>query len=183
MNTRIDIARYPSPVCELILASTGGKLVHLDFEGNDDRLRTIQSRRFGKIDWREGGTMPASVFCWLDAYFSGEIQPLPMADIEMIGTDFQKRVWQALITIPFGESRSYSGLAAALGHPAAVRAVARANALNPVSIIVPCHRVIGANGKLTGYAGGLERKRWLLAHEARMRRAETASFPARGLLL
>jgi methylated-DNA-[protein]-cysteine S-methyltransferase len=168
MTTRIDIAHYASPIGELILASAAGKLVHLDFAENDERLRTIQSRRFRQIDWREGGAIPPSVIRWLDAYFSGEVHALPMADIEMIGTAFQKQVWRALIAIPCGECLSYGGLAIALGHPRAVRAVARANALNPVSVIVPCHRVIGSNGKLTGYAGGLDRKRWLLEHEARM---------------
>jgi methylated-DNA-[protein]-cysteine S-methyltransferase len=171
-KTSIDIARHACPVGELILASALGKLVHLDFEGNDERLRTILSRRFRRIDWRESGAMPALVIRWLDAYFSGEVHALPLADIRMIGTDFQKQVWGALIAIPCGECRSYSGLATALGHPGAVRAVARANALNPVSIIVPCHRVIGLDGKLTGYAGGLDRKQWLLDHEAGIRLAD-----------
>lgn len=166
MTTRISIARHPSPIGELSLASVAGKLVHLDFEGNDERLRTIQGRRFKKIDWQESETAPASVTRWLDAYFAGEVRALPMAAIEMTGSAFQKRVWQALIAIPCGECRSYGGLAAELGLPNAARAVARAIALNPVSIIVPCHRVIGSDGQLTGYAGGLERKQWLLDHEA-----------------
>jgi len=168
MATRIDIARYASPIGELSLASVAGKLVHLDFEGNDDRLRTIQSRRFRQIDWQESGAAPVPVTRWLDAYFNGEVRALPMADIQMIGTCFQQRVWRALIAIPSGEIRSYLGLAVELGNLKAVRAVARANALNPVSIIVPCHRVIGLDGKLTGYAGGLDRKHWLLEHEAKM---------------
>lgn len=92
---------------------------------------------------------------WLDAYFNGDVVRLPVDAINMIGTDFQKSVWDALITIPSGKSISYRGLADQLGNAKAVRAVARANALNPVSIIVPCHRVIGSNGTLTGYAGGL----------------------------
>jgi methylated-DNA-[protein]-cysteine S-methyltransferase len=170
MTTRISITRHPSPIGELSLASVAGKLVHLDFEGNDERLRTIQGRRFKKIDWQESGAAPAAVTRWLDAYFAGEVRALPMADIEMIGSDFQKRVWQALIAIPYGECRSYGGLAVELGHPNAARAVARATALNPVSIIVPCHRVIGSDGQLTGYAGGLPRKQWLLNHEASMDR-------------
>ena len=168
MATTIDIALYASPIDELSLASVEGKLVHLDFKGNDERLRTLQSRRFKQIDWRESGTAPAAVIQWLDAYFGGKVQALPVADIEMIGTDFQKMVWRTLISIPSGGKLSYGGLAARLGIPKAVRAVARANALNPVSILVPCHRVIGSNDQLTGYAGGLDRKRWLLDHEARM---------------
>ena len=81
------------------------------------------------------------------------------------GTAFQKAVWAALRAIPAGETRSYSQLAAAIGSPKAVRAAGLANGQNPIAVVVPCHRVIGANGTLTGYAGGLERKRWLLAHE------------------
>ncbi len=169
MTYTIHIARYPSPLGQLSLASVAGKLVHLDFAGNDERLRTIQGRRFRQIDWQEHGAAPASVIRWLDAYFAGEAGALPLAEVEMLGSAFQQRVWRALIAIPCGESRSYGGLAVALGHPTAVRAVARANALNPVAIIVPCHRVIGADGRLTGYAGGLARKQWLLEHEARMR--------------
>ncbi|OKH86971.1 cysteine methyltransferase [Thalassospira sp. TSL5-1] len=150
------------------MASVQGRLVHLDFEDNDDRMVLIQSRRFKNIDWLENGMAPASVLAWLDAYFAGRNIPLPMEDIDMRGTDFQKSVWQALIDIPLGTHISYAGLAEKLNNPKAVRAVARANALNPVSIIVPCHRVIGSDGTLTGYAGGLVRKRWLLDHEAQM---------------
>ncbi|MHC8494072.1 methylated-DNA--[protein]-cysteine S-methyltransferase [Thalassospira sp. SM2505] len=166
MTTTINVIRYPSPIGKLSLASVDGKLVHLDFEDNDDRLKTIQTRRFKKLDWMEGGSAPGSVIDWLDAYFEGAAIKPPIDALTMIGTDFQKSVWDALITIPNGKSVSYSGLAVQLGKPNAVRAVARANALNPVSIIVPCHRVIGSNGTLTGYAGGLARKKWLLDHEA-----------------
>ncbi len=170
MSTIIDIARYNSPIGRLGLASCDGRLVHLDFEDNDDRMVLIQSRRFKSIDWQENGRVPASVLAWLEAYFAGENTPLPMNDLDMRGTDFQKSVWRALIEIPFGSHVSYAALAEKLGNPKAVRAVARANALNPVSIMVPCHRVIGSNGTLTGYAGGLERKKWLLDHEAALTR-------------
>jgi methylated-DNA-[protein]-cysteine S-methyltransferase len=100
----------------------------------------------------------------LDAYFAGvrEIFDLPLAPR---GTPFQHAVWRALAQIPFGETRSYSDIAKAVGRASAVRAVAAANARNPLSIIVPCHRVIGKDGTLSGYAGGIETKRWLLAHE------------------
>lgn len=168
MTTPINVARYDSPIGKLSLASVAGKLVHLDFEGNDARLEAIQKRRFKQIDWIEDGTVPAPVLVWLDAYFAGRTAPLPMDSIEMIGTDFQKSVWAALTRIPSGKSMSYAGLAAEIGNARAVRAVARANALNPVSVIVPCHRVIGSDGSLTGYAGGLARKKWLLDHEAAM---------------
>lgn len=166
---QINVLRYASPIGELSLASMDDKLVHLDFEDNDDRLRTIQNRRFKNLEWTEGGTAPSPIIEWLDGYFDGRVGRLPMDAITMVGTVFQKSVWDGLITIPSGQSVSYAGLADQLGNPKAVRAVARANALNPVSIIVPCHRVIGSNGTLTGYAGGLARKKWLLDHEAAMR--------------
>jgi methylated-DNA-[protein]-cysteine S-methyltransferase len=166
MSTRINVARYASPIGKLSLASIEGRLVHLDFEDNDDRLKTIQTRRFKDLEWAEGDKAPEAVIDWLENYFKGCIGSLPMDVINMIGTDFQKSVWDGLITIPAGQTLSYAALADQLGKPKAVRAVARANALNPVSIIVPCHRVIGSNGTLTGYAGGLARKNWLLDHEA-----------------
>ena len=102
-------------------------------------------------------------------YFAGQRQHFDLP-LEPRGTAFQREVWSALRAIPFGETRSYAALAATLGRPSASRAVGGANGRNPLSIVVPCHRVIGANGSLTGYAGGLPRKEWLLGHE---RRAET----------
>ena len=103
----------------------------------------------------------------LDAYFAGTLTRFRMA-LDLQGTDFQKQVWAALLTIPFGETRSYAQIAHQIGRPAAVRAVGAANGANPIALIVPCHRVIGSNGSLTGYAGGLPLKRKLLEHEARV---------------
>ena len=100
----------------------------------------------------------------LTEYFQGQRQHFTVA-IAAKGTDFQQQVWHALTTIPFGETLSYQDIANAIGNPKAVRAVGLANGKNPVSVIVPCHRVIGKNGKLTGYAGGMDRKAWLLKHE------------------
>jgi methylated-DNA-[protein]-cysteine S-methyltransferase len=103
----------------------------------------------------------------LEAYFAGTRTTfeLPLASL---GTPFQRRVWQALEAIPYGQTISYAELAARIGQPRAVRAVGRANATNPLAVVVPCHRVVGRSGALTGYGGGLDRKRWLLAHEAAM---------------
>ncbi len=172
MNTVITISRFPSPVGPLSLATVDGKLVHLDFDGNEDRMHALQARRFRHPQWREQlQSAPSAITEWLEAYFAGELRPLPREQIQLTGTDFQQRVWQGLIDIPAGGHRSYSALAETLGNPKAVRAVARANALNPVAILIPCHRVIGANGTLTGYAGGLERKAWLLDHEAKYLKA------------
>jgi methylated-DNA-[protein]-cysteine S-methyltransferase len=103
----------------------------------------------------------------LDAYLAGDVGALDALRVSLRGTDFQRRVWAALRAIPAGATASYADIARAVGAPRAVRAVGAANGANPVSIIVPCHRVIGRDGTLTGYGGGLPRKAWLLAHEAR----------------
>ena len=105
-------------------------------------------------------------FDQLDAYFAGSLQGFDL-DLDLQGTPFQLSVWEQLQSIPYGHTVSYLEIANQLGSPKAVRAVGKANAHNPVSIIVPCHRVIGASGNLTGYAGGLWRKKWLLEHELR----------------
>ena len=105
----------------------------------------------------------------MEAYFAGDIESIQSLPVWTTGTPFQKSVWTALRSIPAGETTSYGSLAKKLGVPTAVRAVGLANGANPISIVVPCHRVIGANGSLTGYGGGLHRKRWLLEHEQRSR--------------
>jgi len=102
----------------------------------------------------------------LDAYFAGELSDFDI-ELDLRGTGFQQRVWKALLTIPYGETRSYGEIAEQIGAPGAARAVGLANGHNPIAIIVPCHRVIGASGSLTGYGGGLDRKRTLLALEKR----------------
>jgi methylated-DNA-[protein]-cysteine S-methyltransferase len=109
---------------------------------------------------------PGGLSAALAAYFGGELAAIEkLAIAESTGTRFQRAVWSALRSIPCGESRSYGDIARAIGRPSAVRAVGLANGSNPICIVVPCHRVIGSNGKLVGYGGGVERKRWLLAHE------------------
>jgi len=102
--------------------------------------------------------------CQLAAYFAGRLRQFDLP-LDFRGTEFQRRVWAALLAIPFGETRSYGAIAAAIGRPAASRAVGAANGRNPISIVAPCHRVIGGSGKLTGFAGGLEAKAFLLDHE------------------
>jgi methylated-DNA-[protein]-cysteine S-methyltransferase len=108
------------------------------------------------------------VVAQLDAYFAGELSAFEL-EMNMLGTPFQRNVWTQLCEIPYGETISYGELAQRVGNPNAARAVGLANGRNPIAIIVPCHRVIGANGSLTGYGGGLERKTWLLKHEIRSR--------------
>lgn len=112
----------------------------------------------------------------LKEYFSGKRKEFSDIALDMQGTVFQRSVWSALLAIPFGETRSYGDIARQIGNPKAVRAVGLANGQNPVPVIVPCHRVIGANGKLTGFGGGIETKHWLLAHEG-------ASHASKGELL
>ena len=102
----------------------------------------------------------------LKDYFAGELDSFSLT-LDFVGTEFQKKVWKALVEIPFGETRTYAQLAREIGHPQAVRAVGAANGKNPISIVAPCHRVIGSNGKLTGFAGGLDAKAFLLGLEAK----------------
>jgi len=138
-------------------------LLHLDFPAQGERQHRLLSRRFKKFELVK--RQSRVIRPCLEAYMAGDYAALAKISCNPGGTQFQRRVWQALQTIPVGQAISYRDLAIKIGNPKAVRAVARANALNPISLIYPCHRVIGANGRLTGYAGGLERKSWLLNHE------------------
>jgi methylated-DNA-[protein]-cysteine S-methyltransferase len=150
-----------SPIGELTLTAVGGVLTGLHMH---------EQRHLPKIptSHRRDDAGLAHVVDQLDAYFAGELTDFDMP-ISMHGTEFQKRVWASLCEIPYGETINYGELARWVGNPKASRAVGLANGRNPVSIVVPCHRVIGANGSLTGYGGGLDRKVWLLEHEAAKR--------------
>jgi len=147
-------------VGELKLVASDRGLVGILWE-NDDPKRT----RFLPQTRHDEHPVLQETARQLMEYFAGERRFFELP-LDFVGTDFQKKVWQALVTMPFGETRSYSQIARESGHPLAVRAVGAANGRNPLSIIAPCHRVIGANGKLTGFAGGLEIKAFLLALEA-----------------
>ncbi|WP_295801854.1 methylated-DNA--[protein]-cysteine S-methyltransferase [uncultured Microbulbifer sp.] len=149
---------YPSAFGELAIAASDSGLVAID-------LQTGQRPLVAKREWqRQATSLTDAAAAQLQAYFAGERQVFDLP-LDAAGTDFQRGVWQSLCAIPYGETRSYRELAEAIGNPKAVRAVARANGANPLSIVVPCHRVIGADGTLTGYAGGLEMKARLLALE------------------
>lgn len=153
-----------SPVGSLTLTAHDGRLVALCFEGlwprREKALRRIApSCRF--VDAAD----PAGAVSRLRRYFDGELTALDDLGVEAFGTPFQQKVWTELRRIPPGHTRSYGEIAAAIGAPTAVRAVGAANGANPVGLVVPCHRVIGADGTLTGFAGGLANKRWLLEHE------------------
>ena len=152
---------YHSPLGELSLVSTDSGLCGLYLDGQ-------KHWPADSADWvPDEGQRFQSIRVWLDAYFAKHpLPPLPVFDF-VGGTPFQQKVWQALLDIPAGQTLSYGQLSAQIGAPKAVRAVGAAVGRNPLSILIPCHRVVGANGSLTGYAGGLERKRWLLRHEMR----------------
>src|SRR5437016_4749610 len=141
-----------------------GAWAALEFAERWPARRARFVRRLGDVELRRAAD-PAGVASRLAAYFGGDLAVLDRVAVDAGGTPFQRRVWAALRSIPPGETVSYQTLAQRIGAPAAVRAVGAANGANPVAIVVPCHRVIGADGRLTGYAGGIERKRWLLAHE------------------
>lgn len=155
--------RIESPIESLLLASDGEALTSL----------FMMSQRHGPYfseSWiRDDNVRPfAEARKQMQAYFAGELTEFDLP-LNMIGTEFQKIVWRELQNIPFGATISYGQLAQRVGNPSASRAVGAANGRNPISIIVPCHRVIGSNGKLTGYGGGMERKEWLLTHESKHR--------------
>jgi len=152
------LSYYEAPLGRLLLAvDAGGALVGLDFAAFEGRFR---ARFLGEV-----GEMPDGLRAALDGYFGGDLRALEGVRVLLDGTAFQQRVWAALRAIPVGETRSYGHVARAIGQPGAVRAVGTANARNPVMLVVPCHRVIGSGGALAGYAGGMERKAWLLRHE------------------
>ena len=161
----LTLARIPTPVGEVLLVTDAdGAVRALDFVDYEERMLRLLRRHYGSATLTEGRP-PETTRSAVEAYFSGDTRALDGLAVATGGTAFQKTVWAALRAIPAGETRSYGQLAAAIGKPKAVRAAGLANGQNPIAVIVPCHRVIGANGTLTGYAGGLERKRWLLAHE------------------
>lgn len=149
----------------LILADEDGCLRSVDWEDHADRMERLLARHYGDRVVRTAGRTP-NVRTAIEAYFDGDFEALDGLDVATNGTPFQREVWAALRTIPAGETLSYSGLAQRIGRPSAVRAVGLANGSNPIGVVVPCHRVIGADGTLTGYGGGIERKRWLLTHES-----------------
>ncbi len=146
-----------SLVGELLLTGNGALLTGLYFRG-------LKSSTARQVDRRRDDEALAVPREQLAAYFAGELQEFDLT-LALAGTAFQRRVWDALREIPFGQTASYGQVARRIGEPNAARAVGLANGRNPIAIVIPCHRVIGSGGALTGYGGGLDRKRWLLAHE------------------
>lgn len=148
---------YQSPAGRIILIQEDGQLTGLWFEGEKHSTAIEPS-------WKRDEPAFKAVHQQLNAYFAGKLQQFDLP-LKISGTPFQERVWKALGEIPYGQTWSYAQLAAHIGNPKAVRAVGTANGRNPISIIVPCHRVIGADGSLVGYGGGLDKKTFLLQLE------------------
>ncbi len=155
--------RVQTPIGELLLvADAQGRLRMLEFGDKPERWRPAFARRFGALAEARD---PSGLSSALARYFDGDLAAVDALATGAAGTPFQYSVWTALRKIPAGTTTSYGALAARLGKPAATRAVGLANGANPIAIVVPCHRVVGSDGSLTGYGGGLPRKRWLLDHE------------------
>src|SRR5580658_2592401 len=161
----LTLDRVETPIGPLLIAvDDEGRLRAVDFHDDEAGMRRVLRRHYGAAE-AVFGAAPASIRDAFARYFAGDVTALDNVPWTSGGTRFQRKVWQALTTIPPGETLSYGALAARIGAPSAVRAVGLANGANPVPIVVPCHRVIGSDGSLTGFGGGLDRKRWLLRHE------------------
>ncbi len=158
----------------VVITDERGDLRAIDWTDYEDRMRRLLVRHYGSDQVRLTPAFQLSrPALAIAAYFEGALSAIEPLSTATGGTPFQKRVWQALREIPAGQTMSYGQLARRIGQPAAVRAVGLANGANPIGIVVPCHRVIGANGSLTGYGGGLDRKRWLLNHERQVTESAT----------
>jgi methylated-DNA-[protein]-cysteine S-methyltransferase len=167
MSEDLLLDRVTTPIGELLMvANARGALCMLEFHDKPERWRSGFKRRFDGAEFTERRD-PFGLATKLRRYFDGDIDSFDEIETDAQGTDFQRLCWKNLRRIPAGTTTSYGALAKKMGKPAAMRAVGLANGANPIAIVVPCHRVVGSDGSLTGYGGGLERKRWLLAHEAR----------------
>jgi len=170
---QLSRATIDTPLGPMLALSSDEGLCALEFTGPRKRLTRLE-RRLTRwfpphtIEDRESRTI-IRTRAWLRGYFDGKTAAVGDLPLDMRGAPFEKRVWKALLEIEPGETTSYGALAKQLGSAGASRAVGLANGANPVAIIVPCHRVVGSNGSLTGYGGGLDKKKWLIDHERRWR--------------
>jgi O-6-methylguanine DNA methyltransferase len=160
----LDTAEVASPIGPWSLAATPRGLCLLHGGADWEAVGESLSRRFGPVSLADAPD-PVGAVSRLRAYFGGDLAAIDELPVDMGGTEFQQAVWAALRRIPVGRTVCYSELAARIGRPRSTRAVGAANGANPVAVVVPCHRVIGRDGSLIGYGGGLERKAWLLRHE------------------
>lgn len=165
LDFRID--RLATPVGELVVvADAAGRLRAIDWTDHEARMRRLLDRYCGRGRYNLSPARdPGGLTTAMGLYFKGDVAVIDTLPVETTGTPFQRSVWQALRKIRRGTTISYAELATRIGKPRAVRAAGLANGQNPIGIVVPCHRVIGSNGTLTGYGGGLPRKKWLLEHE------------------
>jgi methylated-DNA-[protein]-cysteine S-methyltransferase len=168
---RFLIDRLATPIGDMLIVADGeGNLRATFWTDDEEDLRRVLARHYRGAEIElEAARNPHGLTDAITAYFAGDLHAIDKLPVETAGTPFQREVWSALREIPCGATISYTQLAKRIGRPAAVRAVGLANGLNPIGVVVPCHRVIGANGSLTGYGGGIERKRWLLDHERQLR--------------
>jgi methylated-DNA-[protein]-cysteine S-methyltransferase len=164
MSNPIEIEECDSPIGAIKIAHRGGRVCGLAFADRWDRAAGHLRRRFGCELVESTGDAQAAVGC-IRRYFAGDLPALGSIEIELKGTPFQLAVWHRLRAIPPGTTESYGSIAWMIGEPSAVRAVGAANGSNLISLVIPCHRVIGADGSLVNYGGGIERKRWLIEHE------------------
>jgi methylated-DNA-[protein]-cysteine S-methyltransferase len=157
--------RLDTPIgVALLVTDIDQALCALDWDDYEPRMRELLRLQHGEVVLQERPA-PSAIRNALSAYFGGDLTALGAIKWRLGGTPFQRNVWAALADIPAGTTMSYGALAAQLGSPRAMRAVGHANGANPISVVIPCHRLIGADGSLVKYGGGLHRKRWLLAHE------------------
>jgi methylated-DNA-[protein]-cysteine S-methyltransferase len=165
----LALERLATPLGQMLVATDGQqRLRALDWHDFEARMHLLLRRHYPRtaVQWRqEPLPVPSPAARGLRDYFDGQLSAIDGLEVATGGTDFQRQVWAALRTIPAGQSTSYRELAGRLGRERAVRAVGAANGANPVGIVIPCHRLLGSDQSLTGYAGGLWRKQWLLAHE------------------
>jgi methylated-DNA-[protein]-cysteine S-methyltransferase len=160
----IALATTDSPIGPLTVAARGANVCLVHFGRISDYVQSALARWYPGAPIAPGGD-PGGVVAVLTRDFDGDLAALDEVEVELHGTAFQQRVWLALRGVAAGTTTSYAELASRVGAPSAVRAVGAANGANPVAVVLPCHRIIGSNGSLTGYGGGLDRKRWLLDHE------------------
>ncbi len=162
---KLGITRMKTPLGSITLVGDSAALRALDFDATREEIQARMEKRLRReISFDRSVTLDRHVQA-LASYFAGDLKAIDSLQVDTGGTDFQRRVWRRLRRIPAGGTLGYGELAEDLGVPGGARAVGLANGSNPVAIVIPCHRVIAANGGLGGYGGGLDRKRWLLAHE------------------
>jgi methylated-DNA-[protein]-cysteine S-methyltransferase len=166
-NLSFWLERVPTPVgCMLLISDPDGFVRAIDWENYEVRMHRLLRLHYGEGNVTLDDMLrPSSSRRTVERYLDGDLCAIDDLPVKTGGTPFQREVWQALRQIPAGQTTTYGDLATQIGRSKAVRAVGLANGANPVGVVVPCHRVIGADASLTGYGGGLERKRWLLAHE------------------